>query len=221
MKDPKCAKCMASPCKEGTTSMTKFPSFCPITNYKSLIEKTTIKYRNQDIRDFYLSAALTEKECYDERKAREEGKIVPLRPRIREIAEFAKKIGAKKLGMAFCSGLHDEAHRANAILENHGFEMVSVMCSCGSIDKNEVGIPPEYRIRTLNYFEAACNPLLQAELLNRAGTAFNVLVGLCVGHDMLFTSHSKAPVTTLVAKDRLTGHNPVISLYSRYFKDVV
>jgi uncharacterized metal-binding protein len=221
MKEPKCAKCLARPCMEGTTPMTKFPSFCPIINNKSLIEETTKKYLSQDIRDFYLSAALTEKECYNGRKAKEEGKIVPLRPRIREIAEFARKIGAKKLGMAFCSGLHDEAHRANSILESHGFEMVSVMCSCGSVDKNEVGIPPEYRIRNLNNFEAACNPLLQAELLNRACTVFNILVGLCVGHDMLFTSHSKAPVTTLVAKDRLTGHNPVISLYSRYFRDIV
>jgi len=221
MKDPKCAKCMVRSCREEITSETKLPSFCPIINHKSLIKETTSKYQSHDIRDFYISAALTEKECYDENKIKEEGRIVPLRPRIREIAEFAKKIGAKKLGMAFCSGLHDEAHRANAILESHGFEMVSVMCSCGSIDKHEVGIPPEYRIRSLNNFEAACNPLLQAELLNRASTAFNVLVGLCVGHDMLFTSHSKAPVTTLVAKDRLTGHNPVISLYSRYFRDIV
>jgi len=114
-----------------------------------------------------------------------------------------------------------EAHRANAILENHGFEIASVVCSCGSVDKNEVGIPLEYRIRDQNNFEATCNPLLQAEILNREGTAFNVLVGLCVGHDMLFTSFSKAPVTTRIVKDRLTGHNPVISLYSRYFKDIV
>ncbi len=217
----KCAICVARPCREGITDKTKLPSFCPIKNHKSLIEETTQKYRNQDIKDFFLCAALTEKECYDEKMAKEEGKIRPLRPRIKEIAEFAKKIGAKKLGLAFCSGLHDEAHRANAILENHGLEIASVVCSCGSVDKNEVGIPLEYRIRDQINFEAACNPLLQAELLNRAKTSFNIIIGLCVGHDMLFTSFSKAPVTTLIVKDRLTGHNPVISLYSRYFKDIV
>ena len=211
---------MTRSCREGIIDETKLPSFCPIKNHKSLIEETTQKYRDQNIKDFFLSAALTEKECYDEKMAKE-GKIRPLRPRIREISEFAKKIGAKKLGMAFCLGLHDEAYRANSILESHGLEITSVVCSCGSVDKNEVGIPPEYRIRPQNNFEATCNPLLQAEILNRAGTAFNILVGLCVGHDMLFTSHSKAPVTTLVTKDRLTGHNPVISLYSRYFKDIV
>ena len=52
----------------------------------------------------------------------------------------------------------------------------------------------------------------KTKLKRRIGTAFNILVGLDVGHDMLFTPYSKAPVTTLVAKDRLTGHNPVISL---------
>lgn len=222
MKEPKCALCKKMPCREGSIQTAKLPSFCPILNYKSLIEETVQKYtRQQNIKDFYLYAAQIEKECYDEKMAREEGKTVPLRPRIREIAEFAKKIGAKKLGLAFCSGLHDEAFRVNAILEKHGFEIVSVMCSCGSIDKCEVCIPPEYKIRDPNNYEAACNPLLQAELLNRAGTAFNVIVGLCVGHDMLFTSHSNAPVTTLIVKDRFTGHNPVAALYSRYFRDIV
>jgi len=70
-------------------------------------------------------------------------------------------------------------------------------------------------------FEATCNPILQAELLNRARTDFNIIIGLCVGHDMLFTKFSKAPVATLVVKDRMTGHNPVISLYTRYHRFIV
>jgi len=37
----------------------------------------------------------------------------------------------------------------------------------------------------------------------------NIIVVLCVGHDMLINKYSKAPVTTLVVKDRVTGHNPV------------
>ena len=85
----------------------------------------------------------------------------------------------------------------------------------------ERGDQPKYKIKGKDKFEAACNPLLQAELLNRAGTDFNVLVGLCMGHDMLFTSNSKAPVTPLIVKDRLSGHNPVISLYTRYHREIV
>ena len=52
-------------------------------------------------------------------------------------------------------------------------------------------------------------------------TSFNIIVGLCVGHDMLFTMNSKAPVTTLIVKDRFTGHNPVISLYTKYHRNIV
>jgi uncharacterized metal-binding protein len=221
MIEPKCATCKSKLCTQGVTDENLLPSYCPTKNFKELIEDVKGKYQSEELQEFFRCSALLEKECYDEKAAREEGRIVPLRPRIKEIAEFAKKIGAKKIGLAFCSGLHDEASRANKILEGHGLEVVSVMCSCGAIDKKDVGLPDEFKIRRPENFEASCNPLMQAELLNKAGTAFNVIVGLCVGHDMLFTKHSEAPVTTLVVKDRFTGHNPVITLYSRYHKDLV
>jgi uncharacterized metal-binding protein len=220
MKDPHCAKCKAKPCHEGITEGAALPSYCPIDNFPSLVEKVVARYKAEDIFPLYIQAAQTEKEGYDTQAARTEGRIIPLRPRIREVAEFAKKIRAKKIGMAFCSGLADEAGRADTILESHGLEIVSVVCSCGGLDKTEVGIPAEYKIKNPEKFEAACNPLLQAELLNQAETKFNILIGLCVGHDMLFTVHSKAPVTTLIVKDRLTGHNPVISLYTRYHRHI-
>jgi uncharacterized metal-binding protein len=89
------------------------------------------------------------------------------------------------------------------------------------VDKSELGVPPEYKIIDPEKFEAGCNPLLQAELLNKAKTDINVIIGLCVGHDMLFTMNSQAPVTTLIVKDRFTGHNPVISLYTKYHKNIV
>jgi len=63
-----------------------------------------------------------------------------------------------------------------------------------------------------------CSPLGQADLLNEAGTDFNIVMGLCVGHDALFCKHSKAPVTTLIAKDRVLAHNPAGALYSRYWR---
>ncbi len=58
---------------------------------------------------------------------------------------------------------------------------------------------------------------LEPRILNAIGTDMNVIVGLCVGHDMLFSKHSEAPVTTLVAKDRVTGHNPATVLYGQGF----
>lgn len=220
MKAPKCSKCKEKPCNEGISDETVLPIYCPIINFKDLIKPIAAEYRLQEIQPLFLSAALTEKEGYDEKAARQEGRIIPLRPRIREVAEFAKKIRAKKVGMAFCIGLADEANRASSILEDHGLEIISIVCSCGSLDKTEVGIPLEYKIKNPDNFEAACNPLLQAEVLNRLDTSFNILIGLCIGHDMLFTQRSKSPVTTLIVKDRLTGHNPVISLYTRYHRHI-
>jgi uncharacterized metal-binding protein len=58
-----------------------------------------------------------------------------------------------------------------------------------------------------------CSPITQAEILNNEGVDFNILVGLCVGHDSLFIKYAQAPVTVLVAKDRVFGHNPVAGLY--------
>lgn len=220
MEAPKCAKCRSKPCRQGIGEKTILPVYCPIKNFQKTIEAVAARYRDKKIKPFYLSAALTEKEGYEEKAARSEGKIIPLRPRIREVAEFAKKIEAEKVGMAFCSGLSDEAGRAASILEGHGLEVCSIACSCGSLDKTEVGIPPEHKIKNPDHFEAACNPLLQAEILNMLDTSFNILVGLCIGHDMLFTRHSRSPVTTLIVKDRLSGHNPLISLYSPYHRHI-
>jgi uncharacterized metal-binding protein len=215
----KCAKCPLKPCQAGIRDRT-LPAFCPMKKSPALVKRVSRRYLKKRVSDFYVRAALTEKGCYDEGEARE-GRTLPLRPRIRELAEFAKSIGAVRVGLAFCSGLAEEASRISANLERHGLDVQSVVCCCGAADKTEHGIPPEHKIKGRDKFEAACNPLLQAELLNRVGTAFNILVGLCVGHDMLFTSNSEAPVTTLVVKDRYTGHNPVISLYTKYHKDIV
>jgi len=221
MIEPKCAQCKTKLCIVGVKDESLLPSYCPILNHKDLIVEVKEKYKDKELNNFFQHAAMREKECYDGKAIREEGRIVPLRPRIREIAEFAKKIGAKKIGLAFCSGLVDEARRVNTILEKHDLEICSAICSCGALDKTDVGLTEEHKIQDPKEYEATCNPLLQAELLNKAGTDFNVIVGLCVGHDMLFTKYSKAPVTTLIVKDRLLGHNPVISLFSRYHQDLV
>ncbi len=221
MKEPKCAKCPQKYCNQGITDEKELPDFCPMIHFKSLIKSTSEQYRDKNIKDFFYKSAITEKEAYDEYAARSLGKSIPVRPRIREISEFAKKIGAKKLGMAFCIGLAEEAKRASAILESHGLNVCSAVCSCGAVDKTELGVPAEKKIRNPELFEASCNPLLQAEIFNTLDTDFNIIVGLCIGHDMLFTKHSRAPVTTLIVKDRFTGHNPVITLYSRYHRDLV
>ena len=49
-------------------------------------------------------------------------------------------------------------------------------------------------------------------MLNAHGCEFNVVMGLCIGHDSLFFKYAKGLSTVLVAKDRVLGHNPVAAL---------
>ena len=139
--------------------------------------------------------------------------------RVEDTIAFAKLMGYEKIGIATCIGLLDETNRLAAILKAQGFNPVSVCCKAGSIDKLELGLKESNKVRP-DTFEPACNPVAQAKLLNRAETDMNVVVGLCVGHDMLFGKYSDAPVTTMVVKDRVAGHNPVSVLYGQncYYK---
>ena len=136
--------------------------------------------------------------------------------RVEELIVFSRRMGYKKLGIATCVGLINESRKLAQILRNHGFEVYGVACKCGTQKKADVGCSPECDELGVNM----CNPILQAKLLNEEGTDFNIVMGLCVGHDSMFYKYSEAPVTTIVAKDRVTGHNPVAAIYQAdfYFK---
>jgi uncharacterized metal-binding protein len=141
--------------------------------------------------------------------------------RVEEICAFARKMGFKKIGIATCISFVDLAHTLSGILESHGFEVASVACKNGGVPKERIGLRDEDKIRPGQH-ESMCNPISQAELLNRAGCEFNVVLGLCVGHDSLFFRHSQGLATTLVAKDRVLAHNPVgaLQLADTYFSRV-
>jgi len=217
---PQCAKCPSVYCSRmplEEISKELLPDFCPMKTNEEIVKSAIEKYGEDDVKKIYVPATVTEKEAYEHVR----GALMAVRPRIKEIIEFGKLVHAKKLGVAFCAGLHDEAARVVTILEKAGFTVASVRCKCGAVDKTKLNVAKEYKIGDPLKFEAACNPIVQAKLLNDAGTDINIIVGLCVGHDMLFTMNSKAPVTTLIVKDRLLGHNPVIALYSDYHKDII
>lgn len=124
--------------------------------------------------------------------------------RLEEIIEFSKRSGFTRLGVAFCIGLAAEAAFVVSVLEKY-FKVDSVCCKMSGINKDEHGlakIKPEK-------FEIACNPIGQAQMLNRAQTDLNIQMGLCLGHDILMQKHSQAPVTVLVVKDRALANNPM------------
>lgn len=135
--------------------------------------------------------------------------------RVEETMDFARRMGWRRLGIAHCIGLMQEARTAREIFTAGGFEVFTVCCKVGSVDKESMGIGDAEKVRPGQY-EVMCNPVAQAALLAQAGTEFNVVIGLCVGHDSMFLMHSKAPATVLVVKDRVLGHNPVAALYTSH-----
>ncbi len=145
--------------------------------------------------------------------------------RLEEMAQFADRMNFERIGLAFCSGLRREARIVADFLTSRGFRVISAVCSCGGVHKGDIGIPPESRFRREG-FEAMCNPIGQASLMNEYETDFNIVLGLCVGHDSLFFRYAEAPTSVLAAKDRVLAHNPLAavylskSYYRRLFEDV-
>lgn len=135
--------------------------------------------------------------------------------RLQETAEFARAMGYKKLGMAFCIGLNAEARYIARFYKQEGFELYSVCCKNCSIAKKELGLR---QVKPELDHEAMCNPKMQARFLSEQGTELYISCGLCVGHDAIFNKNCPGPVTTLVVKDRLLAHNPLGAIYSRYWK---
>ena len=118
----------------------------------------------------------------------------------------------QRLGLAFCLGLVKEATVVNEILEAHGFDVVSVLCKAGRVSKDKIGLTEDEKIYQ-GMDEPMCNPIYQAKLFNHENTDFNILLGLCVGHDSLFFKYAQSLTTVLAVKDRVTGHNPLAAVY--------
>ncbi len=127
---------------------------------------------------------------------------------------FAKELGCRKVGLAFCIGLAPEAEIIAQILGRE-FEVVSGCCKLSGIAKRTLGLE---QIDADEETEVMCNPAGQAHILNEAGTELNIICGLCVGHDAIFSMNSQAPVTTLIVKDRVLAHNPIGAVYCRYVR---
>lgn len=194
-----CIDCGVTNCnkEQGT-----YPDFCLTTHMnEDVLKEAMACYEEEENRKSMIAAAEVEYEFY--------GQFT----RVEEIMEYAKKMGAKKLGIATCVGLIKESRILADIFRRHGFEVYGVACKAGVQKKVSVGIPE----KCTGIGENMCNPILQAKLLNEAKTDLNVVMGLCVGHDSLFYKYSDALVTTAVTKDRVLGHNPAAALYTADF----
>lgn len=201
-----CVDCGVINCK---TRDKEYPEFCLTTGLSAeTVEMVRKLYEEEENKRVSVISAEIENEFY-------------LRyTRVQELVEFAKRMGFQKIGIATCVGLIEESRVLARILRKNGFEVYGSVCKIGSFEKKSVGVAEE---DTANTGAIMCNPIMQAAVLNEAGTEFNVVMGLCVGHDSLFYKYSEALVTTLVAKDRVLAHNPVGALYQvgSYYKKLM
>jgi uncharacterized metal-binding protein len=187
--NPRCAPCETKHCHTGTD--------CFATAKQHLA-----MYGDSRVAELHRAASAIEARHYCQAS------------RLQEIILFARELGCKRLGLAFCVGLADEARVIEKILAQD-FEVVSVCCKLAGIAKRQLKLEC---ISADNADEVMCNPAGQADLLNQAHTDLNIICGLCVGHDAVFAMMSRAPVTTLIAKDRVLAHNPIGAVYSPYIR---
>lgn len=193
-----CESCGLLGCDRDST----YPDFCITKNLdKDVIGKVKDTY-NEDENINKIMKVASEVES---------GGYLKL-TRVEETVEFIKKMDYKLVGIATCISFISEVRTFCKILEHNDISYRVACCKVGAIDKSEVGIPDENRIFESGH-ESMCNPILQAEFLHSEETDFNIVFGLCVGHDTLFYMHSKAPVTTMIVKDRVTCHNPIAPLH--------
>jgi uncharacterized metal-binding protein len=191
-----CGDCTTLNCgKQNST----YPSFCLTESLTDVEIEEIVRIYKEDLQTASIAVASAEVAADGYGKWN----------RAQEIAEFTKRIGAKKVGIASCVGLIREAKQFIVYLNSQGIDNYSVLCKVGAIDKKEIGVPKRKEAH-----ESICNPVLQARILEKEKTDLNVIIGLCVGHDALFIKYSKAPVTYLIVKDRVNNHNPAAGLAS-------
>jgi uncharacterized metal-binding protein len=204
-----CAKCSRRVCSSAESD--KGPDNCPSKIRAEAIRKATKKCTGPE--NLMLAYNASKQEASGYTKLPHAPEVVsPSKSRVEEIMEFAERMHYKRLGVAYCVGVQYEAGLLVPILENRGFEVVSVCCKCGSVPKEELGFE-EWEKISPGTFEPMCHPLAQAAILNSYKTELNIMVCLCVGHDSLFLKNSEAPCTVLAAKDRVFGHAPLLALY--------
>jgi uncharacterized metal-binding protein len=189
-----CGDCRAQEClkyyPEG------IPGYCLASREDKTLKLAAQEYEKPGIRELYLASGKVYAAGYGNWN------------RFKEAIEFGRALGVKKIGFAACGMLMAELQLACELFRGAGFEVVGVNCQVGRV-------PPGDRLPGVEG-EAAkglwCNPIAQAMIVNELGSELNFIIGLCLGHDMLFARYARAPVSTLVVKDRVLGHNSVAAL---------
>lgn len=192
--DRSCLNCTGEPCEHATGDN---PDYCLGGSVTPEIhEEVRRRYLDPEIHAIYEASVRSSALCSN-------------LTRVQEIIEFARGLGVRKIGLASCTIMLNEARTFARILRDAGFETYGVACKIESNHRSDLAV----HVSEGSQDTILCNPIMQARLLEEAGTELNVVVGLCVGHDALFYKHSAAVTTTLAGKDHITMNNPCAALY--------
>ena len=197
-KNVQCSYCAVKGCFMG--NFDKAPDFCPTKTEPEALQEARVKLEDPLMRQMAQDVARTWKD-------------IAGKNRIELTMDYANVREYKRLGLAFCVGLSYEAELLSNVFINNGFDVISAGCMCGGLCSDDVGLPEEDKI-VPGSRQPMCNPIGQAEVLNKEKSDLNILLGLCVGDDVLFIKHSKAPVTVLAVKDYALAHNTLGALYT-------
>lgn len=172
------------------------PDYCQANNYPEELKAATSEYKEPKAITLYKAASVVGEHNNG------------MTPRIEEALLLAKELKLERVGFAACVAMDWELGYLKKLFIKEGFEVISASCQIGRVSAVSRGVT-----EVKDCVRSWCNPIAQAEILNSENTQLNFIVGLCMGHDILFTQYSKAPVSTLIVKDRVTGNNPATALY--------
>jgi uncharacterized metal-binding protein/rhodanese-related sulfurtransferase len=127
--------------------------------------------------------------------------------RLEEIVEYCKLRGYSKIGVAYCFGMEKEAELLKQFLNRENLALEMISCSVDGVKESTID---SSKVST----SVSCNPIGQAARINAAGVPFTILMGLCLGHDVIIQKKLNMEFTTLIVKDRVNNHNPMAGLTS-------
>jgi len=172
------------------------PEYCQANDFLIDLRNSTKEYTEPESLALYKAASMV---------GQHNGGMTP---RIKEALLLCQELQLSKIGFGACTAMEWEFGYIKKLFAEAGFKVFAASCQIGRVSAEYRGVP-----EVNECIRSACNPIGQAKVLNSIGTELNFILGLCMGHDILFTKYSEAPVSTLIVKDRVTGNNPAAALY--------
>ena len=115
LRSPTCAYCRLKPCYGGEGEL---PANCPMVVYPDVVRGALEKYVGF-VREMHRASSLAEVEGYC------------VWPRLREVVEFARKLGIRRIGLAFCIGLAPRLSRSLGTWRARGLR--STRCAASAV----------------------------------------------------------------------------------------